>query len=116
MGERGNRQEREGHQSLDQGAETAQDQIRTIEVIGQAEFTAQFAYPQDGPWWPSVDEVEDKLGGGQDQDEQALHGIEGLDAHIFDIEALLLVKAITVLNARAQSPILIHLADIIDGE
>ena len=55
------------------------------------------------------------LRGGQYQDEKALHRFEGLDAYIFDIEALLLVKAITVFNAGAKSPVLIHLADIIDG-
>ena len=57
--------------------------------------------------------------GQQDQGEDAAHAFEGLDAHVFDIEALFLVKAVSVLDVRAAAPLGVDLLGdlgVLDGD
>ncbi len=49
------------------------------------------------------------LGGHKNNSEQATHSLNRLDAHIFDIQALFLIEAVTMFNAGSQSPIVINL-------
>ena len=54
-------------------------------------------------------EVENELSRQQDEDEDAAHPFESVDAQVFDIQALLLVKAIAMFDSSAQAPIIINL-------
>lgn len=92
---------RERSDSLPNGTQATQQDIRTIPVGLQAEFAAQFAQPKDGFGRPTFHDVEDEQGSHQDQGENTAHAFHGLDAQVFDIQALLLIKAVTMFNTSA---------------
>jgi hypothetical protein len=52
---------------------------------------------------------EDNLSGYENDSEQTTRALDGLDAHIFNIQTLFLIKAIAMFNARAQTPVVINL-------
>ena len=51
----------------------------------------------------------------QDDRKQAAHAVEGMNAHIFDIQTLLLVKAIAMFDAGTQSPVIVNLLNDSDS-
>jgi hypothetical protein len=51
----------------------------------------------------------------EDQCEETAHTVPGSNAHIFDIQALFLIKAIAVFDPAAQPPIFVDLLDAVDG-
>ena len=97
----------ESSDRLPDGAEATEQDIRAISIGFQSEFAAQFAQPEDGFWRPAFHDVEDELGGYQNQSENAEHTFHCMDPQVFDIQALLLIKAVTVFDASAQAPVVV---------
>jgi len=52
---------------------------------------------------------EDNLSCHENDREQATHALNSLDTHIFDVQTLLLIKAIAMFDASTQTPIVINL-------
>jgi len=50
----------------------------------------------------------------EEQSEEAAHTFNRSDAHVFDIQALFLSKAVAMFDARAQAPIFVDLLDVLD--
>ena len=82
-------------------ANATQKDIRAVEITLEAQFSAELTEPENGSSCPGATDVEHKLGGEQDQDKQAAHAFQTLDAQVFDIQSLFLIKAIAVFNATA---------------
>jgi hypothetical protein len=87
--------------SLPNGTEASQQDIRTIPVGFQAESAVQFVQPKDCFGGPTSHDVEDGQGNHRDQGENTAHAFHGLDAQVLDIQALPLIKAETMFNLSA---------------
>jgi hypothetical protein len=101
MWERLDSRPRESSDRLPNGRLATEQDVRAIPVGSQAELAAQFTQPEDRFGRPAFHDVEDELGSHQDQSENTAHAFNGLDAQIFDIQALLLIKAIALFNPSA---------------
>jgi hypothetical protein len=64
---------------LNNGTQAAQNEVRAIQIVDQTELAPQVANPQHGVRWLGVNEIEDKLSRHQDEDEEALHSLQGLN-------------------------------------
>ena len=80
------------------GAYASQENIGAIEVRGEAQFPTQMAKPQDHRLRPGVGDMVHKQSGEQDEHEDPPHALQGLHPHIFDIQAIFLVKAVGMLQ------------------
>jgi len=82
MWERLDRGPGESGDSLPNSAQATEQDISAIPVGLQAEFATQFAQPEDSFGWPAFHDVEDELGGYQDQRENAAHSFHRMDAQV----------------------------------
>jgi len=101
--------------SNEDSTDAGQKDIGTIKVRGEAEFAAQTAKPEDHAVGPGVSDTMHKQGCQEDHHEEATHPFDGLHAHIFDIQPILLVKAVGVLDARPVPPLGIHCLGLCGG-
>jgi hypothetical protein len=79
---------------LPNGTQPAQQDVWVIPIGLEAEFAAEFSQPKHGFGRPMLSQGEDELSSYQDESENTAHAFDRVDAQIFDIQALLLVKAI----------------------
>jgi len=49
--------------------------------------------------------MKDKLGRSQNQGEQPAHPFQGVNAQVFDIQALFLIEAVPVFDPAPQAPV-----------
>lgn len=104
-------QEHESGCSLPNSTDAAQQHVEAVTVIGEAQLTAELAQPQDGRLRPGLPNGADELSRQQNQAEEPPHTFECFHAHVFDVEALFLIEAITMLDQTALAPITVDLAD-----
>lgn len=76
-------------------------------------LAAQATHPNDSLGWPSIDEIEDKLSSRQDQEKEPLHPFKFVDTNILDIQALLMVKAVTMFDARPEALVVVDTAYVV---
>src|SRR3990170_1471009 len=109
VGEGRNGHQRQGGSSQEHSTDAAQYQVRAISIGFEAQLAAQLAQPEDGFDRPVFDEQENDLGSSQDECKQTTHALDGPDPQVFDIQTLLLVKAIAVFDLAAQTPVAVDL-------
>ena len=64
---------------------------------------------------PDVSDMIYEQGSHENQHEDATHPFEGLHAHVFDVQPILLVKAIGVFDLRPVTPLSVHRLGICCG-
>jgi hypothetical protein len=90
--------EDEGSNDEQDSANTCQQEVGAIGVSCETELTPETAQPEDGWWCPGLVNVVDEEGRQPDEDKDAAHTFEGVDAQILDIQPLLLIKAVGTLD------------------
>ena len=73
-----------------------QQNVQAIAVLREAECAAQLANPLRRALRPGALEVADELGSQQDEQKQSAHAFDSLHAHVFHIQALLLVETVAM--------------------
>ena len=87
------------------GPDACQENIRAIKVREATEFASQPTEPQNHVPRPGVSNMIHKQGRNHDQDKDATHTLQGLHTHIFDIQPILLIKAIGMFIRSARCPL-----------
>ena len=107
---------RQGHTSDDDSRDALEKPIQTIAVCRDIQFAAQLPKLKNRFKRPLFRNDEDNFNRHENDREQTMHAVNGLDTHIFNILNLIhpkghrddVIKAIAMFNASSQPPIVTY--------